>query len=447
MAQKTNTTQLTTSLEHYFFTEDSIKVSFLYLIALALMIFGLFIDPLEDVYSGFIKILQSPSNLITDYFEVGGIGATFFNAGLLMLINSWAVGRLVTKMTGPILAAMLTVTGFAFFGKNLYNSIPITLGTLLYSQYRNLPIANFVLTSLFATTLAPVVSIITFGQGLPYYMSIPLGVGVGILIGFTIHPMGSSFLRFHQGYNLYNMGFTAGVLGMLIAGLMRAFDLTTTYEPEINPFSIVEVEYFFYGFSLFLLVSGFILNNKSFKGYGQFRRDSGRLISDFMTDYGVGLSLMNMGILGLAALTYVRLLDGVLEGAVIGGVLTVIGFGAFGKHIFNATPVVIGIFLMQVGMAIDEPSSTTSLLSVLFGTTLAPIAGHYGWMAGIVVGLLHAALVPNTGITHAGLNLYNNGFAGGFVAATIVPVLDGIRERNELRERISQNKNDHERNA
>jgi ABC-type Co2+ transport system permease subunit len=89
-------------------------------------------------------------------------------------------------------------------------------------------------------------------------------------------------------------------------------------------------------------------------------------------------------------------------------------------------------------MAVDEPSSTASLLSALFGTTLAPIAGHYGWKAGFLVGLLHAGLVPNTGITHAGLNLYNNGFAGGFVAATVVPVLDGIRERNEMREGISK---------
>ncbi|XJS10767.1 DUF1576 domain-containing protein [Aerococcaceae bacterium WGS1372] len=447
METKVNRTKVRTRLGQYFFTEDSIKVSFLFLIAYIFMFFGIFVDPIEKVYQGFIKILQSPSNLITDYFEVGGIGAAFFNAGLLMLINAWAIGRFVPKITGPIVAAMFTVMGFAFFGKNLYNSIPITIGTLLYSKYRNMPISNFVLTSLFATTLAPVVSIITFGQGLPYYTSIPLGIVVGILIGFTIHPMGSSFLRFHQGYNLYNMGFTAGVLGMLIAGLMRAFKLTTTYEPQINAFSIVEVEFFFLCFSLFLLIIGFRLNGMSFKGYKQYKGDSGRLISDFITDYGVGLSFINMGVLGLAALTYIWLVDGVLEGAVIGGVLTVIGFGAFGKHIFNVMPVVIGIFLMQVGMAIDEPSSTASLLSALFGTTLAPIAGHYGWKAGILVGLLHAVLVPNTGITHAGLNLYNNGFAGGFVAATVVPILDGIRERNEMRERVSKNKNDHERNA
>lgn len=438
MNDEENTTVIKSKLAAYFFAEDSVKASFLYLVSIIFIGFGLFVDPLSQVWEGFVAILQSPSNLITDYFEVGGVGATFVNAGLLMLINAVAINRFAPKITGPLVAALFTVMGFAFFGKNLYNSIPITIGTLLYSRYRNLPISTFLLTSLFATTLAPVVSIITFGQGLSYWLSVPLGVLVGILIGFTIHPMGSSFLRFHQGYNLYNMGFTAGVLGMIIASIMRVFDLATTYEPIDSTYSFIQVDVFFFVFSVFLLAIGFYLNGFSFKGYGQFKKDSGRLISDFITDYGVGLTLINMGLLGIASLLYVWVVGGVLEGAVIGGVLTVVGFGTFGKHIFNVTPIVIGVFIMQILMAVDEPSSTASLLSALFGTTLAPIAGHYGWKAGILVGLLHAGLVPNTGITHAGLNLYNNGFAGGFVAATVVPILDGIKERNEMRAGVSK---------
>lgn len=438
MKEEINTTKIKSKIAAFFFTEDSVKGNFLYLIAFIFILFGLSVDPWSEIWEGFIAILLSPSNLITDYFEVGGIGATFVNAGLLMLINAVAINRFAPKITGPLVAALFTVMGFAFFGKNLYNSIPITIGTLLYSKYRNLPISAFLLTSLFATTLAPVVSIITFGQDLPYLISVPIAILVGVFIGFAIHPMGSSFLRFHQGYNLYNMGFTAGVLGMIIASIMRVFDLTTTYVPLDHAYSIVEVEIFFVVFSLFLLIVGFILNGYTFKGYEQFKDDSGRLISDFVTDYGVGLTFINMGILGLASLAYVWLVGGTLEGAVIGGVLTVVGFGTFGKHIFNVTPIVIGVLIMQILMPVDVPSSTASLLSALFGTTLAPIAGHYGWKAGILVGLLHAGLVPNTGITHAGLNLYNNGFAGGFVAATVVPILDGIRERNEMREGISK---------
>ena len=74
-----------------------------------------------------------------------------------------------------------------------------------------------------------------------------------------------------------------------------------------------------------------------------------------------------------------------------------------------------------------EVSSITSLLAALFATTLAPIAGAYGIIPGILAGFLHMAVVMNVGYLHGGMNLYNNGFAGGFVAAILVPVLDSLK--------------------
>src|SRR5699024_12377920 len=112
--------------------------------------------------------------------------------------------------------------------------------------------------------------------------------------------------------------------------------------------------------------------------------------------------------------------------------------GYFGTQYLKLTTRCNGIIRNESNNGIEETCFTRSTSSGFIGTTLAPIAGHYGWKAGILVGLLHAGLVPNTGITHAGLNLYNNGFAGGFVAAPVVPVLDGIRERKEMRERIAE---------
>src|SRR5699024_10925870 len=110
------------------------------------------------------------------------------------------------------------------------------------------------------------------------------------------------------------MGFTAGVLVMIIACLMRVFDLTMAYVAIIQAHSIIEVGAFFVAFSVLLLVIGFMLNGKSFEGYGIFKKDSGRLISDFVTDYGVGLTFINMGVLGLASLAYVWVVGGALEG-------------------------------------------------------------------------------------------------------------------------------------
>lgn len=76
--------------------------------------------------------------------------------------------------------------------------------------------------------------------------------------------------------------------------------------------------------------------------------------------------------------------------------------------------------------SITDPSA---VLALLFSTTLAPIAGQFGVIAGLVAGFIHAAVALNIGIVYSGLNLYNNGFAGGVVAAFIVPIIQSIQNR------------------
>ena len=69
------------------------------------------------------------------------------------------------------------------------------------------------------------------------------------------------------------------------------------------------------------------------------------------------------------------------------------------------------------------------LLALLFSTTLAPIAGEFGILCGVLAGFLHASVALNVGIVYGGMNLYNNGFAGGIVAMFLVPVIQSIRDR------------------
>jgi hypothetical protein len=49
--------------------------------------------------------------------------------------------------------------------------------------------------------------------------------------------------------------------------------------------------------------------------------------------------------------------------------------------------------------------------------------------AGIIAGILHYAVVMNVGSVYAGMNLYNNGFAGGLVAILLVPLLQSFHHR------------------
>lgn len=428
-------------LDAYFLKKNLISSNFLYLLALFFIVCGLLIQPLPELLQGYWEILIAPSNLVTDYFAVGGYGATFVNAGLLMLLNAFMVSRHAKWMTGPLFAALFTVTGFAFFGKNLFNTIPFMLGAWLYTRFLSIPSKKVLLTALFSTALSPVVSLVSFGQGLPLIWGISLGYALGIFIGFVVSPIASSFLRFHLGFNLYNLGFTSGVLAMVVASVMRSFKLEVEVENIQMTANYWPVFAFVILLCLFLILMGWSANRFTFKGYRALNREAGTSVTDFVLLHGSALTLVNIGILGLLALAYLIALDGVLNGPVMGGILTVMGFAAFGKHPSNVAPVVLGIFLMQYFMLTHDPDMTSAILAALFGTTLAPIAGHYGPLAGFLAGALHASLVNNVGGVHAGLNLYNNGFSGGFVAATMAPVLETIaewrRDRAE-RSRISE---------
>ena len=86
----------------------------------------------------------------------------------------------------------------------------------------------------------------------------------------------------------------------------------------------------------------------------------------------------------------------------------------------------VGVFLGALARS-ASPADPSLTLAALFGTTLAPIAGRFGFGWGIVAGFVHSAVALTVGPLHAGLNLYNNGFAAGIVAALLVPVIVALR--------------------
>ena len=76
-----------------------------------------------------------------------------------------------------------------------------------------------------------------------------------------------------------------------------------------------------------------------------------------------------------------------------------------------------------------EINNPSAMLALLFSTTLAPVAGEFGVIAGLLAGFLHASVAMNVGIVYGGMNPYNNGFAGGIVAIFMVPVIQSVRDR------------------
>ncbi len=409
------------------YTTNTVKYSIILFYAIFLIITSLYFNSMEEIIDGLIKINMAPSILVTDYIAVGNIGATLVNAGLLMVISLIVAKINNADMNGPIVAAVVTVGAFAFLGKNLYNIWAIFLGVYLYATIKKEKFSKFITVALFGTALGPMVSQITFGIELPLMYGIVLGNLFGIVAGFIMPSLASHFSKFHHGFNLYNMGFTAGIAGTLLMSLLRAYGKnheTVAILSEGN--NLIFTIYFSIMF-LSMIGIGYLLNNKSFSGYRILMGRSGRAGTDFIALDGFGISMVNMGLIGFLSMAYVLLVRGQLNGPNIGGVLTIVAFGAMGKHPKNIIPIFLGVFIASATQ-IWNVNATGPMLAALFGTTLAPIAGEYGWKVGIIAGFMHMIMVMNTGYLHGGMNLYNNGFAGGIVAAILVTFVNALKK-------------------
>ncbi|SHH52625.1 DUF1576 domain-containing protein [Clostridium grantii] len=391
------------------------------------LISAFLLDTPANILKGLYSIIISSDVLLVDYLEVGGIGATFVNAALLALINIFIIYKLKLKLNGALIAAIFTITGFSFFGKNIFNVWPIYIGGYLYAKYQKIEFKSVLVVIMFSTSLAPIINEIAFGLNTNILFSLPIAILFGIFIGFVITPLSSHMLRTHDGYNLYNIGLTAGILGMLITSLLRSFGFVIEPQQVLSTKYDLFLKIFFFILFLLLIILGYFINNKSFKGYKKILKFSGRLVTDFTQLKGYGITYINMGIMGIVSLAYAISLGGVLNGPIVGALLTVVGFGAFGKHLRNALPIMLGVALGAF-IKIWDIDSTAVILAGLFGTTLAPIAGEFGPIIGLIAGFLHLSVVMNVGVVHGGINLYNNGFAGGFVAAILVPIIDAFKK-------------------
>ncbi len=402
----------------------------LVLFGVLLCLFGFIVQNPLDVLRGLWTLIQTPSGLITDYTAVAGLGSAFVNAGLVTLL-SLAVLRL-TKLpfSGVSISCVFLMAGFSLFGKNLYNILPILLGGFLYAKFQREPFARFAYPVLFGSSLAPAALEIA----LLFNLS-PIGTflcvnAIGLVIGFLLPAVSWYTLRVHQGYDLYNVGFAAGLIGLLATAFLRSQGHSFTARLVWSNEYTLHIGIFLCILCLIMLGLGFYLNGFSFSGLRRVMRHSGRTVADFIMLDGLPVSLINMGLVGLMAIGYVLLVGGPLNGPVTGGILTIIGFGALGKHPKNIVPVVLGVVLTSLvtTWGLSEPSM---LLAALFATGLAPISGQFGPLWGVVAGALHSVVTRDISFLHGWLNLYNNGFSAGIVCIVLVPLIEAFRNEEE----------------
>ena len=371
--------------------------------------------------SDYWRLLTSQTYLMHDFTETAGMAAAFMNVGFHFVIAYYLMVRNTrSNLSGLQMAATGIFVGHSFFGTHLFNILPIILGVVLYSHWTGQSFKSYTAVSLFATAAGPFVSFLALAPGWTWF-NLLIATAFGLGIGFISAPLAEQYLKFHHGFTLYNFGFAMGIIAMFATISFNYFNLDPTPQTYLNGDGHTILAWYV-GLALLGLLA-ISWRGTSWDTYRRLLRSSGRTPDDFVSKFGYATTGLNMALTGFVFLLLLLAVGAQFNGPIVGGFCAIIGFASFGKHPANCLPIAIGVALAALldGTALNQPQF---LITLLFSTTLCPIAGYYGPLYGIIAGFLHFNLVTITFDLHQGMSLYNNGFASGFVAAFLVPIFD-----------------------
>lgn len=397
----------------------------------AYMIAALLAPDRAELVAGFGRILTGSAQLTKDYFkpELGSVSGAMLNAALVGALCCGMMFLPGAKVNGGTVLGFFLTTGYCTYGINLLNAVPPMLGVLLYSRIKREPFGKYINVAMFSTGLSPLVT-----QALFYYpnagaapqftaLSLPLALGIGALIGCAMPALCGQSPALHKGYNLYNAGPAAGLLGFAIYTV-----LYKTLGVEVPAAAAVLgdgqrafVNAFCVACFVVCLLCGILLNG-GIKDYAKLALDPG-FRSDFTAKYAPGVCLMNVGVYGLFILLYYNLIGATFTGTTMGAVFCMLACCCAGATPLNVLPIMVGYWLASRFGAFPI-NGQAIVVGLCYASGLAPVSGVYGPIAGALAGALHYCLVTGAPAIHGGFCLYNGGFTAGLVYFLMNPMLE-----------------------
>jgi len=401
-----------------------------YLICIYIAITGIILGDISTLPNGMKEIFYSNAILITDYVALAGICAAFLNVALVTFFSTVLMQANKLPMNGKAIFTIGLMAGFACFGKNIFTMWPIILGSYILSKICKEPFSKNLIGGLLATSLGPLVGVAYLHDGVSI-ISCFYALIVGVSIGFFMPILAAHTSTLLKGLNLYNGGFSAGLIGLVFVPIMMGFGFSfenkscwaTEYNAELSVFLFVTS-------ILFIILGKVIDPEHAFENYKNILKRPGVAKDDFTELDGMGAVLVNMGINTLICTIYLLAIGGDFNGATIGGIFTIIGFSANGKHTKNISIVILGVFLGSVINPSASPTTPGIQMGTFLGTTLAPMAGTYGFAGGLLAGIFHSFAILKISLGYAGANLYNNGFCGGIVSVVLYPLCNKFFKAN-----------------
>jgi len=428
---------------------------------------------------GLWSIINNPAILPLDYIAMGGIGPAFVNSGIVgfVILGFFKFAKL--PISGPQMGVLGLTMGFSFMGKNFLNILPILLGALLYSAFTKAKDAglrdtykNHITMAGFATCLAPIITqpafIPQFNADGHQVFGILIGVVLGLGIGLFINAMAVFIRKSHEGLNLYNIGWGAGLFATALTAVYGAFgvqnfvgaapyrnlgqvmvDVYGNYRQLSMPGTYNwEIHGYVAFLSLFFILMGFLSGAKGsdIKESLYLKAGDSKFINNFFAKYGAGKTYLAMGLLGVMILVVTLGLNVNMNGPILAAIVSVVGWGGFGKAVANAAAIGAGVVLAGIARYFIWPTHTQwadyNLLeylrtqpviwtSALWGMCLSPMARFFGWKWAIPVGMMHFAFAATIANFHWGQNLYNNGMAAGLVCLIMIPVIRAFDKKGK----------------
>ena len=353
-----------------------------------------------------------------------------------------------------MLAFFLTA-GFSFWGTTILNIWFSFAGVLLYCAATRKTPGTTANAFLFSTGLAPLITEMLFRYpGETWHgftgLGVLLALAVGIFIGFLFPAVLPHSPQMHKGYDLYNAAIPIGLIAFFLRSLL--YKIFTPAPPASenvglsNSFPLLCLLFCGVVFAL-AIVWGLSLGGG--RSYGALLRDTGYGV-DFASKYGFGAAVLNFGVYGLFVVLYYTLVGANWNAATLGCVFCMVCCAFKGSHPGNVWPIMLGYvaasYLAQFVCGLTGAEHTLManaqaiVIGLCFANGLSPVAGRYGWLAGMLFGMAHYTLVTCVPLLHGAFCLYNGGFTAGFACFLFTPVLEHFFKTREERAALRMQK-------
>lgn len=394
-----------------------------------------------DMLSGVGRICTQSGQTVKSYFDVsyGGFAGAFLNVALVSLVCLGIYCLPGAKPDGVSALAFFLTAGFSFWGTTILNIWFSFAGVALYCLIKKKPLGSQANAMLFSTGLAPLITEMLFRYPAAEWHGFTAGgvllaLVVGVFIGFFLPAGLAHSPKMHKGYDLYSAAVPIGLTAFFLRSLLYKVFLpeppASVAVGTADSFWAVCNVFCFVVFGLAVLAGLWLGGGKR---YLPLLKDAG-YNTDYGNTHGAGASLLNFGVYGLFIVLYYNLVGANWNAATLGCVFCMVCCFMKGSHPANVWPIMVGYvaasFVAKFVCSLTGADFSMAVnaqaivIGLCFANGLSPVSGSYGWLAGVVAGMMHYTLVTCVPLLHGAFCLYNGGFTAAFTCFMLVPVLE-----------------------